>query len=57
MDKLFGCKQSKMRDTKIKNDTYLGSFDHPHKLKVGETQSMIFKEGGTGPFYPSEEER
>ena len=57
MNKLFGGKQSKMRKSKIGNDSYLGNFDHPDKLKVGKYQSMSFQAGDSGPFYLSAEER
>jgi len=40
-----------MRDTKIENETYLGKFSHPRKLKVGDVQSMIFEDDDIGPFY------
>ena len=46
-----------MRETKIKDETYLSLFHHSEKLKVRETQSMTFKEGNSGPFYLSAEER
>ena len=36
--KYFGGKQPVMRNTKIEDETYLGPFDHPLKLKVGDTQ-------------------
>ena len=57
MNKLFGGKQGKMRDTKIENQTYLGQYNHLQKLKIGKTQSMIFKESDSGLFYLSKEER
>ena len=46
-----------MRDTKIENQTYLGQYNHLQKLKIGKTQSMIFKESDSGLFYLSKEER
>ena len=57
MNKCYGGKQSRMRNTKIMNESYLGQFTHPQKLKVGQTQSMTFQEGNSGPFYLSEEEK
>ena len=57
MNKYFGGKQIKMRNSKIKDETYLGRFNHPQKLKVGVHQSMSFHSGESGPFYLSEEER
>jgi hypothetical protein len=59
-----GCKyqrrtlqQSKvMRDTTIMSDTgYLGP--HSPVLKVGDTQSLIFKDEDSGPWYLSPEEK
>ena len=41
----------------IENETYLGPFDHAQKLKVGQTQLMIFQDTNIGPFYLSKDER
>lgn len=57
MNKSFGGEQNRMRDTVIKDSSYLGPFDHPEKLRVNDTQSMQFKEGHAGPFYLSEQKR
>ena len=46
INKNFGGKQGKLRDTKIKD---LGPYHHT--LQLGETQSMIFTEVNAGPFY------
>ena len=57
MSKGFGGKQSRMRKKMIENETYLGPFDHAQKLKVGQTQLMIFQDTNIGPFYLSKDER
>ena len=41
----------------IENEMYLGPFDHVQKLKVGQTQSMIFQDTDIGPFYLNKDER
>ena len=41
----------------IENETYLGPFDHAQKLKVGQTQLMIFQDTNIGPFNLSKDER
>jgi hypothetical protein len=56
MSKSFGGTQQIMRDTTIFNKT--GFFGHySPKLKVGDTQSMIFKSDNAGPWYLSSERR
>ena len=51
MNKGFGGKQPQMRSSLIERaDGYLGPFDHTKKLKVGESQTMIFSENDEGPF-------
>ena len=57
MNKYYGGKQPKMRKTEIKNNSYLGNYDHPEKLKVGQKQAMVFLPGDSGPFYLSADER
>ena len=57
MNKMFGGTQSQMRDTKILDDTYLGPFEHPTKLKIGDTQKMTFDVNDNGPFWMSDQER
>ena len=49
MNKNFGGKQGKLRDTIIKD---LGPYHHI--LLLGDTQSMIFNEVDPGPFYMHE---
>ena len=49
MNNVFGGKQSKLMDTKIKD---LGPYHHI--LQIGDTQSMVFNEGSTSPFYIQE---
>lgn len=57
MNKGYGGEQSVMRNSQIKDDTYLGIFNHPDKLKVGDTQSMQYQLGDAGPFYLTPEKR
>jgi len=57
INKFYGGNKAKMRDTKIENETYLGKFSHPRKLKVGDVQSMIFEDDDIGPFYLSAQEK
>ena len=59
MNKGYGGAVPKMRDTEIADKTYLG----PHangihcQLKVGDTQSLVFKEGDIGPFWLTPQQR
>ena len=47
-----------MRDSEIvKEEGYLGPFEHPNKLKVGQTQSMVFKASDEGPVFWSKAQR
>mmetsp|Transcript_20238 Transcript_20238/g.30376 ORF Transcript_20238/g.30376 Transcript_20238/m.30376 type:complete len:108 (-) Transcript_20238:16-339(-) len=55
MNKMYGGNGTKMRDTTIKNATYLGP--HSPKLQIGDIQCMQFKDGDEGPFWMSEQER
>ena len=56
MSKTFGGAQPLMRDTTILSETgFLGPFS-PH-LKVGDTQSLIFKAEDNGPWYLSSQEQ
>ena len=57
MNKLFGGSQSNLCDSKMKNKTYLGPFDHPTKLKLGDVQKSTFQADDSGPFWMSDEER
>ena len=34
MNKMLGGAQATMRDSKINDETYLGNFSHPEKLKI-----------------------
>ena len=43
--------QKRMRDTIIKDDTYLGSHEHRTKLNVDDTQCMNYSVHDAGPFY------
>ena len=49
MNKNFGGKQGKLRDTIIKDS---GPYHHIQQL--GDTQSMIFTDVDAGPFYVNE---
>ena len=56
MEKGYGGKQSKLRDTKILTKVgYLGDF--PSQLKEGDIQSIQLSEGDDGPFYLNAAER
>ena len=56
MSKNFGGSQPLMRDTTILSDNgFLGP--HSPQLKIGDTQSLIFKPEESGPWYLSPEER
>ena len=57
MNKLLGGAQAIMRESEIKDESYLGNFFHPAKLSVGDIQSMQFKPTDAGPFYLTPEER
>ena len=43
--------QHVMRNSKIESTAYLGSFEHPNKLQVGQVQSMQYQQDDTGSFY------
>ena len=47
----FGGSQPIMRDSLIKDDTYLGSHEHITKLNVHDTQRMNYSVHDAGPFY------
>ena len=53
----FGGSQPFMKNSVIEDESYLGPFDHPTKLKVGDIQTMSFSIDDPGPFYLSDEER
>ncbi|KAI2511392.1 hypothetical protein MHU86_3003 [Fragilaria crotonensis] len=56
MSKNYGGAQMVMRDSTIlKEDGFLGP--HSPQLRVGDTQSLVFKIGDSGPFYLSPEQR
>ena len=57
MNKMFGGCVSKMRESKILNNAYLGPFDHDHKLRIGDLQSMQFEIGEAGPFWLTPEQQ
>ena len=57
MNKGYGGEQKEMRNSKVDNDTYLRSYTHPHKLKVGDVQFMQYRPEDSGPIYLSEEEK
>ena len=50
--------QPKMRESVIlREEGFLGPFQHDNKLKVGDTQQMVFKQDDAGPFWLSPDER
>ena len=52
ISKYYGGKQPHMRMTKIEDESYLGPYEHDHKLKVGDIQSMSWNnENDQGPYY------
>ena len=51
ISKYFGGKQPHMRNTTIEDESYLGPYNHKHKLKVGDVQSMSWIEDEKGPYY------
>ncbi|KAI2492111.1 hypothetical protein MHU86_22447 [Fragilaria crotonensis] len=56
MSKSFGGAQARMRDTLIMaQDGFLGP--HLPSLTVGDTQSLIFKDSDTGPWYLNDDQR
>ena len=46
-----------MRDTVILDDAYLGKYQHPGRLKPGDTQHMSFEPNDYGPFWMPEEKK
>jgi hypothetical protein len=57
MTKGFGRAQPKMRPSIILSADYLGRYDHPWILSVGQDQVMVFHDGDRGPFWLSDAER
>ena len=57
MNKGYGGTQLNMRESTIKDETYLGLYSHPHKLHIGDTQHMQFQPNDYGPFYLTPEDR
>ena len=57
ISKYYGGKQPSMRDSDIKNDSYLGPYNHPRKLRVGDVQKMTQSDNEEGPYYMSSEMR
>ena len=46
-----------MRNSIIKDGTYLSPFEHVQKLMIGDEQCMTYKDTDNGPFYLSEIEK
>ena len=46
-----------MRNSEIKNNTYLSHFHHASMLQVGQIQSMQYQPDDDGPFYLSKDKR
>ena len=57
MNKGYGGTQPNMRSPTIEDETYLGSFEHPGRLNVGDVQIMQYLYADSGPFYLSNEEK
>ena len=57
VSKYYGGKQPSMRDSEIQNDSYLGPYNHPRILRVGEVQKMTWTDNGEGLYYMSNEMR
>ena len=57
ISKNYGGVQPFMRDSVITDSSFLGPYNHPGKLKVGDVQSMSFSHTDVGPFYLREKER
>lgn len=59
LNKGFGGGQTKMRSSKILIAAgFLGQYEHPQKLKVGDNQQLVFLTlDQEGPFYLSTEQR
>ena len=57
ISKNYGGVQPFMRDSVITDSSFLGPYNHPGKLKVGDVQSMSFSHTDIGPFYLREKER
>ena len=55
--KNFAGKQPKMKPSLMEDSSYLGPHHHNQKLKVGQTQTMIFQHTNTGPFYLNKAEQ
>ena len=51
MSKFFGGGQNVMRNSEIKNGSYLGEYTHANRSKIGNFQSMQYNETDDGPFY------
>ena len=46
-----------MRDSIIKDSSFLGPYSHSAKLKVGDIQTMSFLPTDPGPFYLKDNEK
>jgi hypothetical protein len=59
LNKGFRGGQTKMRSSKIlRAASFLGQYEHPQKLKVGDNQQLVFLTSDQeGPFYLSTEQR
>ena len=56
MSEWYGGKQPDMQDTVLTKNC-VGSIEHEHRLREGDTQCFTFQESDTGPFWLSESER
>ena len=57
MNKKHGGAQSNLRDSTIKDESYLGKYKSQHTLNVGDVQQFTFKMDDEGPYYLSPQER
>jgi hypothetical protein len=58
INKYFGGKQVKMRDSKLTNEKCFGPYhDQTFPLQLNSIQSMVYKEGDEGPFHLTTEQR
>ena len=55
--KYGGSQNNNMRCSTIDSEDYLGPYEHPDKLHIGQKQSMIFLPEDSGPFYLNETEK
>jgi hypothetical protein len=58
MSKNFRGKQSYLYSSLIREaNGYLGPFEVIGKLRVGNTQTFVFRQSDSGPFWPSDQDK